>query len=251
VQVGPAGPDDGEAPFAGPRRRVIGLEATTRADGAPYRLLVVDEREEARLLMVKQLEPLGSDVREAENGREAVEIWEDWQPDLIWMDMRMPVMDGYEATQRIKATPRGRSTIVVAVTASAFEDERERILSAGCDDLLRKPFREEEVFAILARHLGLNFVYDELEPEPPPGAPAKPGAKDADGALVGRLAALPPALVAELHDAIILGDLVLIQELVALVGGQDPELGAALAALAQRFEHDRMLTLVRQAGEKG
>jgi CheY-like chemotaxis protein len=250
VQVGLAAPGDGEAPDAGPRRRVIGLEAAPRADGVPYRLLVVDEREEARMLLVKRLEPVDFDIREAENGREAIEIWEHWRPDLIWMDMRMPVMDGYEATRRIKATPQGQNTIIVAVTASAFEDDRERILSVGCDDFLRKPYREEEVYAILARHFDLDFVYDEVEPEPPHGAEAKPGLRDADAVLARGLAMLPSPLVTDLHDAIILGDLVLIQESLALIGGQNAELGGALALLAQQFEHDKILKLIGQAGEE-
>ena len=68
--------------------------------------------------------------------------------------------------------------------------------------------------------------------------------------LARRLAMLSSPLVADLHDAIILGDLVLIQQSVALIGGQDAELGEALAALAQQFEHDKILKLIGQAGEE-
>ncbi len=79
-------------------RRVIGLEPNQ----PKYRLLIVDDRDTSRRLLVKLLAPLGFDVREAIDGREALAVWADWQPHLIWMDMRMPVMDGHEATRHIK-----------------------------------------------------------------------------------------------------------------------------------------------------
>ena len=116
-----------------PARRVIGLEPNQPV----YRLLVVDDSVDNRKLLVELLEPLGFEIREANNGQESIEVWERWQPDLIWMDMRMPVMDGYEAIRQIKAAPGGQSTIIVALTASAFEKERARVLSTGCDDFVR------------------------------------------------------------------------------------------------------------------
>ena len=81
-------------------------------------------------------------TREAENGVEAIAIWEEWQPHLIWMDMRMPVMDGYEATRQIKSHLKGQATVIIALTASALEEEKTIILSSGCDDFVRKPFQQ-------------------------------------------------------------------------------------------------------------
>jgi CheY-like chemotaxis protein len=211
-------------------------------------MLVVDERQSSRLLLVKLLEPLGVDVHEAANGQEAIEVWERRAPHLIWMDMRMPVMDGYEATRRIKARPGGQSTVIVAATASAFEDDRERILAVGCDDVLRKPLREEEVFSILARHLEMCFAYEEVEPAPPRTAVAHSVLGDADPELVGRLAVLAPEWIARLQEATVLGELASIAEVIDQIGEQDAELGEALAALAHQFEHDRILMLIRRAG---
>jgi signal transduction histidine kinase/CheY-like chemotaxis protein/streptogramin lyase len=148
---------------AAPSLPVIGLEP-----GQPtYRLLVVDDNAANRALLVQLFAPLGFAVREAANGEEAIAIWQAWAPHLVWMDMRMPVMDGYEATRRIKATVQGQATVVVALTASALEEDRRLILSEGCDDYVRKPFREEALFAVLQRHLGVAFVYGEAEGKRP------------------------------------------------------------------------------------
>nr|MDJ0845301.1 PAS domain S-box protein [Crocosphaera sp.] len=122
-----------------PPRRVVGLVPHQ----PNYRILAVDDRLESRILLVKLLSSMGFNVRQASNGQEALDIWEHWQPHLIWMDMRMPILDGYKATERIKATPQGQETVIIALTASAFEEERNLVLSAGCDDFMRKPFREE------------------------------------------------------------------------------------------------------------
>jgi CheY-like chemotaxis protein len=110
-----------------PDRRVIGLEP----DQPKYRILVVEDKWENRQLLVKILASLGFEVREAENGQEGVALWEAWEPHLIWMDMRMPVMDGYEATKQIKAHLKGQATAIVALTASAFDEERASQTSMG------------------------------------------------------------------------------------------------------------------------
>jgi len=101
-----------------------------------YRILVVDDKDYNRQLLVKLLKPVGFEVQEASNGIEAIAIWDSYSPHLIWMDMRMPVMDGYEATKRIKSTIKGQATAVMAITASVWEEEKAVILSAGCDDFV-------------------------------------------------------------------------------------------------------------------
>lgn len=124
-----------------------------------YRLLIVDDTWEHRQLLLKLLEPLGFEIQEAENGEQAIKIWESWEPHLIFMDMRMPIMNGYEATKKIKATTKGQAAVIIALTASALNDERSVILSAGCDDFIRKPFQEQEIFDTLIKHLGVRYVY--------------------------------------------------------------------------------------------
>jgi two-component system, sensor histidine kinase and response regulator len=114
---------------------------------------------------MKFLSSVGFSVRESQNGQEAIEVWKNWHPHLIWMDMRMPIMNGFEATQYIKSTTKGKETVIIALTASAFEDERKQILAAGCDDFVRKPFREQIIFETIAQYLNVRYLYDTDEQE--------------------------------------------------------------------------------------
>jgi len=221
-------------------RRVVGLEPNQPV----YRLLVAEDREADRQLLIKLLEPLGFEVLGAVNGQEALEIWEDWEPHLIWMDMRMPVIDGHEATHRIKATTEGQTTVIIALTASAFEEDREMILAEGCDDFVRKPFRRDEIFDMLAKHLGVRFVYAE-QARPLAAHPAD-AASPADVLTPASLAALPAEWVADLQRATILGNLDSILALVDQIRGQDAALADVLTELAHDYDHDTILAWLSQ-----
>jgi CheY-like chemotaxis protein len=238
------------------QRRAIGLEPGQQV----FRLLVVDDKEVNRQLIVRLLAPFGFELREAANGQEAIEIWQAWAPHLIWMDMRMPVMDGYEATRRIKATLQGHATAIVALTASALEEDRKVILSEGCDDYIRKPFREQDLLEALEKHLGARFVYEAAQAEerqapgvaPAGGAVLTTGAAGAWGAAVGRMAALPPATLEGLRHAVHLGAIDSILAAIGQVRALDAELADLLAAWADGFEHDKILALIdRLASQQG
>ncbi len=183
-------------------RRVIGTEPGQ----STFRLLIVEDKVENRLLLRRMLESVGFEVREAENGQAGIEMFKQWSPHLIWMDMRMPVMDGYEATHRIKAADRGQTTVIVALTASTFEEQRSQILKAGCDDFVRKPFQEHEIFDVVARHLGLRFIYEKTEPEQE--VDVKPGLRAED------LSVLPTKDLANLHFAAASADTECMAELI-------------------------------------
>jgi signal transduction histidine kinase/DNA-binding NarL/FixJ family response regulator len=229
----------------GPERRVVGL-----APGQPVRrVLIVEDNWANRRLLVQLLEPVGFEVREAVNGKEAVEMWEDWSPHLVLMDMRMPVMDGYEATRRIKATTKGQATVIVALTASALEEERAVILSEGCDAFVRKPFREAELFAVLSDLLGVRFEYEDRLAVLPSRASAPPREGPTIAALATAMAALPYGVVRELEDATVRADLDGISSAIRQIGEGDSGLADALADLARDFDHDRILVLVKAARE--
>ena len=221
------------------KNRVIGLEP-----GQPvYRLLVVEDVEANRQLLVNLLKPLGFEVREASNGQEAVAVWQQWQPHLIWMDMRMPVMDGYEATRRIKAGPQEQSTIIIAVTASAFKEDREQILAAGCDDFVRKPVCAEEIVDRLTKYLGVRFVYQEIAV----GQPREPGSIGLEDSL--DLAGLPADWLADLRQAVIETDIEKITLLAAGISDRRPVLANALLKLVGNFDYEPILIALSQLNE--
>jgi CheY-like chemotaxis protein len=156
---------------------------------------VAEDIEESRTLLVTILNTVGFDVKEAADGKEAVEIFNQWRPNFIWMDIRMPVMNGLEANRHIKSTRAGKSTIVVVLTAHALEEEREQIMAAGCDDFVRKPFHEQEIFEVMAKHLGVKYVYEEQEEAVPVELEAAIQPE--------QLAALPADLLGQLHKTVL------------------------------------------------
>lgn len=225
-------------------RQVVGLEPGQPA----YRLLVVDDKEVNRQLLISMLQPLGFAIQEAENGQEALEIWRQWQPHLIWMDMRMPVMDGFEATRRIKADPQGRTTLIIALTASALDEDRAVILAEGCDDYIRKPFRQEDLLNALAYHLGVKYLYAPC----PEAVPITSGLEErmegsSQGEMVVSLSKLPPELLAELHRLLLLGYWEAVQESLDQIKPMDLALYTALAYLASRYDQDGLLSLIDQS----
>jgi signal transduction histidine kinase/CheY-like chemotaxis protein len=216
-------------------QRVIGLEP----DQPTYRILVVDDRWTNRHLMVQFLASLGFLVRDASNGQEALEVWEAWQPHLIWMDMRMPVMDGYEATRHIKATTRGQATAVIALTASTLEEERAIVLSAGCDDVVRKPFQESHLLDVMQKHLGVRYQYAEPQHAPDPAAPAVPRVTPE------ALAVLPEALRAALEHAVLTTNPDAIAHVIEQIQAHDVVLAHGLSALAEEVAYAQILALLQ------
>lgn len=233
----------GASPVARTNRRVIGYEAAGRNRAErPFRLLIVDDCPENRQLLRQILEQVGFAVESAANGRQAVELNESWQPDLIWMDMRMPVMDGYEATRRIVASrseQHGRP-VIVALTASAFKEDREAVLAVGCDDFLRRPFREAEIFAMLQKHLAVDLIYESDAEADEETDDARPGS----AAWRAAIARLPAAAIRDLRAAIELSDLERMEQLVDDIGREQSALAADLKQLMDTFQYDRLLGLL-------
>jgi CheY-like chemotaxis protein len=225
-----------EEPEQPKRGRILGL-----AEGQPrHRLLIVEDQPENRLLLRRLLDPLGFELREAANGQEGVALFEQWHPDLIWMDIRMPVMDGMEAIRRIRAAKAGAATKIIALTAHALEEEREPIMAAGCDDLVRKPFREHELFGALARHLRLKFIYETApRPESTPEAPGFTLRPE-------QLDALPAELLQGLRQAVVELDTARTQALIEQVTERDASLGRALKTLATQLDYKRLLKLLER-----
>ncbi len=201
-----------------------------------YRILVAEDQPANRILLVKLLDTLGFEVREAENGQEAVAMWSSWEPHLIWMDMRMPVMNGYEATKRIKAHVKGQATAILALTASALEEDRQVILSAGCDDFVRKPFREEELLCKMSKHLGVRYLYQEeaIEDE---------GEKKGFLLNSSSLQMMSAEWIQQLYHAACLGSDLLIFQLIEQIPAENSALASALKDLVVNFQFEEIIKL--------
>ncbi len=214
--------------------RVIALEPNQPR----YRLLIVDDKPINRQLLIKLLNPLGFELKEAKNGKEAVEIWQEWEPHLIWMDMRMPVMDGYEATQQIKSTIKGQATAIIALTASVLEEERAIVLSAGCDDFMRKPFRDQDIFSALHQHLGVRYISEDSDQ-----SQANISASSFElNAECFKL--LNSEWVEQLQQGLQEGDLDLIASTIEQINTQNAALANELKVYVDRFEFERILALI-------
>jgi signal transduction histidine kinase/CheY-like chemotaxis protein len=218
-------------------RRVIALEPNQQE----YRILIVDDRWENRQLLVKLLQPIGFQVKEAANGQEAVQIWENWQPHLIWMDMRMPIINGYEATQQIKSHLKGQATAIIALTASTLEEEQAVVLSAGCDDFVRKPFREEIIFEKMAQYLGVKYIYENLDSE------ANSELEALEQLTAEALAIMSDEWLEELSEAAALINNQLIAQLLAEIPQEYQNLAKAIQKQVDDFDFDRIMNLAQEA----
>jgi len=132
-------------------------------DQPQYSILVVDDKAENRLLLNHLLTNIGFIVKEAANGKESIDVWSTWHPDLILMDIHMPIMDGIDATIEIKAQSQDDPTPIIALTASAFSESKIEVLKAGCDDFLSKPIKDTLLFEKIANHLPVGYIYEDAD----------------------------------------------------------------------------------------
>lgn len=229
--------DETEVPQADTvKRRVIGLES-----GQPeYRILIVEDQLENQLLLQRMLEDVGFTVKLAENGAEGVELFKSFHPHFIWMDRRMPVMDGTEATQRIRALDGGREVKIVVVSASVFGEQREETMAHGIDDFVRKPYRPTDIFDCMSRHLGVRYRY----------GPNEPVIAESELTAVA-LNTLPDAIRRELAAALVNGNTEHISELMLRIGKQDAALARVLAYHLTAFNYLPVLNALEAAGENG
>jgi PAS domain S-box-containing protein len=232
--------EPGEAGVAIRRKanpRVLGL----RPGQESPKILVVDDHVENRDWLMKLLRAIGFSVEGADNGQAAVRNWEEWSPRLILMDVHMPVMDGLEATRRIKSDPRGKETVIVVLTASALDEDRRAVAKTGADDFIAKPCREEELLEKIRVLLNVAYDYEEIA-----DAESKPLAGMA--ALSAALAQLPLELVEELRDATSIGNKRLLDSLILRIPETgDAEAARSLQELADKYQYDNLTRLLEEA----
>ena len=220
--------------------RVIGVAGPQKQ----YRILIAEDREENRILLRSLHEPLAFDVRDVTNGTEALAQFEQWQPHLIWMDIRMPGMSGLEVTQQIKNSKPGTDTKIIALTAHALEKERIEILEAGCDDLIRKPFRDADIYGALNKHLGIRFLY--AEPKNHPRLPPEDGLSKqlTEQLSEQQMKKIPARLLKAFYDATILLSEESCLATAEKIKKYDRELGKRLCQMVENMQYKELLRVL-------
>ena len=222
-------------------RQVVGLAP----DQPNYKILVVDDQQENRRLLVQILSSIGFEVREASQGKEAIALWQEWQPQLIFMDILMPGMNGYQVTQEIRAQEMAQEdttlppTKIIALTALAMKSDRDQALAAGCDDFLSKPFRESELFDQLAQHLEVRYVYTEREK----AETASKAVFASPVELKSYIAQMPQAWAEQMQEAALLGRQNQVMELIEQIPADKAVLAQGLIQRLKRFDYESILAI--------
>jgi two-component system, sensor histidine kinase and response regulator len=227
-----------------------------------YRILVAEDTSVNRLLLVKILSDLGFEVQEAKNGQVAITLYQKWHPHLIFMDMQMPVVDGYEATRKIKQYAKENSEltsqnsalanlpIIIAITASAFDEQRQECFQAGCDAFVGKPFRRDEILAILAKYLGVKYDNEETATIAKSARATNLIESQPDSALdANALTIMPSEWIAQLHNAAAQGNDVLSLKLIRQIPPQYPSLIDTLTKLVETYQFEELMAMIAQPME--
>jgi CheY-like chemotaxis protein len=210
-------------------KRITGIENPQKA----YRVLVVDDKEMNRQLLTNFLRLAGFETNEAVDGTDAIAKFEQWEPHLILMDIRMPGMDGYEATRQIRSTEKGKQTPVIAVTAGTFEDEKKEAFALEIQGYIRKPFRENELFETIGNVLGIKYIYEE---ETTPDALS--GYLSNDGIVEKDISKLPDELILQMKDAADRADFILLRILIDWIADKNLSLSKHLASRSDNYDYE-------------
>jgi PAS domain S-box-containing protein len=204
-------------------------------DQPACRVLIVDDVEDNRELLAQLLAGVGFEIRLATNGLEAIQEFENWRPHLILMDFRMPEMDGHEAIRRIRTIDGGKDVKIIAVTASAMDENRHELMEIGADDFISKPFREAELFQKIHVRMGLEYVYAD--------EPSAPAPKDDAELTPDSLACLPLDKIDLMRDAVIGADLDQLLATIQELEPTAPDVARGLRTLAEHFAYEKLLAL--------
>ena len=217
-------------------KKVIGIKKGT----PKIKILIVEDQKENLLLLNNLLSGVGFDVYEATNGKIGLEKFIEVKPDFIWMDIRMPIMDGYEASKKIRELDN--NVVIVALTASAFADQRPAITKAGCNDLVHKPYRHDQIFTTMQKYLDIEYVYQERSEN----EIKKPLTLNTN-----LLNKIPKKFIETLKDALISLDPESIIEQIDLIEKVVPEVAAPMLALAENYEYDLLLKFLENGDSNG
>jgi len=214
-------------------QEVIGLAPNQ----IPSRILVVEDNLEISQLLLELIGAIGLHVKSAQNGIEALEIWKNWQPDLIWMDIQIPIMDGYEITGKIRNSPQGDKTKIIALSANAFIENQSFTLEAGFDDYVTKPFSKQIIFERMASHLDLEYTYESDKIHNPYFSRTNKLEKEG-------LETIDKDLLRQIKEAAILLDEQQIQKLISLIPKENSKPTEILSKLLKNFQFEEILEII-------
>ncbi|MBE1301410.1 MAG: DUF4154 domain-containing protein [Alteromonadaceae bacterium] len=219
--------------------RVIAIKGRS----LPLKVMIVEDKARSAALLDKLLTDTGIETHIAQNGKLAVEAFQTWQPDFIWMDRHMPVMDGIEATKAIRKLPNGEDVKIVALSAAAMEEEKQEVLAVGFDEFVSKPFKLGVVFSVMQRLLNLEYEYDSDALEEETESPALTTVDPAQMAKVGK------ELRTELANAALQLSKQKVVEVSKKIAKTDAILAKQIAGLAERFEFESLLDIINQVAD--
>ena len=227
------------------------MKRTVRLEPGQKRncILIVEDDPNSRKIFCMFLEQAGFKVIEATNGREAVDLFIARNPDLVWMDMRLPVMSGLDAVREIRqyeaqADSPNNTTPVIALTASAFEDDRDEMLAAGCDDFLAKPFKAELIFERLRHYLGVRFISESNLPSPDEGDENLTSAKK-------QLEKLPSAWCEDFRLSAARGKTRNLDRLLDEIWAEHPKVATFLQEKAKKYAFSELVSLFKKERDNG
>jgi CheY-like chemotaxis protein len=209
--------------------------------------LIAEDNPTNRLLLNKILTRSGFELREANNGQAAIALWQEWQPHLIFMDMHMPILDGYNATRQIRELESYKSdsgaslTKIIALTASAFAEQRRKCFAAGCDDFVSKPFRQNDLLNLVTRHLAIEPNISALALD---SSVDNAATEETEYVLVpSALEIMPTEWMDQFHMATAQGNDSKCLDLIAQIPQDQTSLIKALTSLVEQYQFDELLSL--------
>ena len=202
--------------------------------------MVVDDKEENVKIVTNLLNLVGFETNEAYNGQDAIEQFLIWNPDLIVMDMRMPVMDGYEATKRIKSNSNGKNIPIIALTAGTLEEEQNNLKTNNIQGFIRKPFHENELLQTIGQVLNVKYIYeDDLEL-------TKSNYSNDNESVENEIANLNVEFVQKMLDAVEVADIDKLMDLIKELEIQNITLASYLRSLAMKYDYTHLQLLFKK-----
>ncbi|MFZ4457250.1 MAG: PAS domain S-box protein [Bacteroidales bacterium] len=212
------------------------------ADGQQnFKILIVDDKEENLKVAQTLLKLVGYDTNTAQNGKEAIDRFKDWKPNLILMDLRMPLMDGIEASRQIKLLPEGENTPIIALTASTFDEDFISKDSKDINGFIHKPFRENELFGKIADTLKINYLYEEENSDT---NDKKTSEENSD--FTNEITKLPKNLIIQLREALESADFDVMIELITTIEQPHPTIAKILMQHTKNYNYVLLQKLLTQ-----